>query len=79
MSIGGSGVTTGTSVYFRMFAIVFAGIMVFGVLISWRAQLLFNAEYVEFPVHRVTKKTAEAQKQKAKKILTPQLEEVSAD
>ena len=56
MSIGGSGLAE-TNIYFRLLAIVFAGTMVFGVLISWRAQLLFNAEYVEFPTRQVKKKT----------------------
>lgn len=51
MAIGGTGLTT-TNSYFRMFIIAFAGIMVFGVLISWRSQVLFNAEYVEFPKHK---------------------------
>jgi len=53
MAIGGSGLTSNNN-YFRMFVVIFAGIMTFGVLISWRSQVLFNAEYVEFPKHRTT-------------------------
>ena len=75
MSIGGTGVTTDSNIYFRLMAIVFAGTMVFGVFISWRAQLLFNAEYVEFPIHRPAKKTTKA-KDLIKKPIVPDIEEL---
>jgi hypothetical protein len=76
MSIGGSGLTD-TNIYFRLLAIVFAGTMVFGVLISWRAQLLFNAEYVEFPMHRVKQKTDKTKV--IKKSVAPVVEEVEME
>jgi hypothetical protein len=48
MEIGGTGLKD-TNIIFRLLAVSFAGIMVFAILLSWRAQLLFNAEYVELP------------------------------
>lgn len=49
MAISGSDITANTNVIYRLIAVVFAGIAIFAVLISWRAQALFTAEYVEFP------------------------------
>lgn len=46
MAIGGSKIKDTNSI-FRMFIVVFAGIMAFAVLLSWRSQILFNAEYVD--------------------------------
>ncbi len=43
------------NVLLRMFLVVFAGIMAFAVLISWRSQLISASEYVEIPIRRVKK------------------------
>ncbi len=44
---------------FRLILICFTGLMVFAILVSWRAQLLDTAEYVEFPNYQALHKTAE--------------------
>jgi hypothetical protein len=50
-----------TNVIFRLLLISFAGLMVFVILVSWRAQLLETSEYVEFPTTHARKvKTAES-------------------
>ncbi len=51
--IAGSGLTD-VNVRFRMYLFVTMGIFAFGSVMYWRAQLFISAEYVEFPVHKVT-------------------------
>jgi len=48
MGLSGSRIVN-TNVIFRLLLICFAGIAVFAVLVSWKAQAVFTAEYVEFP------------------------------
>lgn len=60
MEISGDSVKQ-KNIVFRMCVIVFSGIMIFAVLVSWRSQLLFSAEYVEFPVTKISRKTPNLQ------------------
>ena len=48
MSVGGKKVYD-KSFYFRFIVICAAGMAAFAVLIGWRAQVLFNTEYIDVP------------------------------
>lgn len=61
--ISGSGIGD-ANVRFRMYLVVTVGITAFGSVLFWRAQLLVNSEYVEFPEHGQTVKKAKAAENK---------------
>lgn len=71
--IGGSQLKD-KNVWLRMFLFVFAGIMTFAVLISWRSQLISASEYVEFPTKRIKRVESKPQMLKATETLKTEIE-----
>ena len=65
MEISGDSVKQ-KNIIFRMCVVVFSGIMIFAVLVSWRSQLLFSSEYVEFPTTKISRKSPSTQAQALK-------------
>lgn len=65
MDISGNSVKQ-KNIVFRMCVVVFSGIMIFAILVSWRSQLLFSSEYVEFPVTKISRKPNNTQAQALK-------------
>ncbi|GEM_PF-5275527 len=51
----GSGVGEGNT-RLRLLCIFLAGVVVFASVLYWRAQVMFAAEYQEFPTHQPKKK-----------------------
>lgn len=73
VNIGGSQLKD-KNVWLRMFLFVFAGIMTFAVLISWRSQLISASEYVEFPTKRIKRVENKPQMLKATETLKTEIE-----
>lgn len=52
MELAGYGVHD-TDARFRMYAIVFVGIIALGSVLYWRGQLMLSSDYVELPIHEI--------------------------